>query len=119
MNKNKSLKQKNATAKLFTACEDGNEYDLEQLTSMFTSSNALHGLILSNKFLRKLLLNWSEAAISKIIINAAILPFFPPLNIKIDHKIIYAIEGDSIWVLAVAHASRKPEYWKDRKQSFK
>jgi plasmid stabilization system protein ParE len=37
------------------------------------------------------------------------------VNLKIFRfYIAYVVEGDLVWVLAVAHASRKPGYWKTR-----
>jgi hypothetical protein len=37
------------------------------------------------------------------------------VNLKIFHfYIAYVVEGDLVWVLAVAHSSRKPGYWKSR-----
>lgn len=34
---------------------------------------------------------------------------------KFPYKILYAIEKDSILILAVAHLHRKPDYWIDQK----
>ena len=28
--------------------------------------------------------------------------------------IAYVVEGDLVWVLAIAHGARRPEYWKSR-----
>jgi toxin ParE1/3/4 len=37
------------------------------------------------------------------------------VNLKIFlGYIAYVVEGDLIWVLAVAHGSRRPGYWKSR-----
>jgi plasmid stabilization system protein ParE len=37
------------------------------------------------------------------------------LNLKVfSFYIAYVVEGDLIWVLAVAHGHRKPGYWRDR-----
>ena len=37
------------------------------------------------------------------------------LNLKVfPFYIAYVVEGDSIWVLAVAHGKRKPGYWRKR-----
>jgi plasmid stabilization system protein ParE len=49
-------------------------------------------------------------------------PFSPRLrknyrrvNLKIFRfYIAYVVEGDLVWVLAVAHSSRRPGYWKNR-----
>ena len=34
---------------------------------------------------------------------------------KFPYKILYSIEGDHIFVIAVAHQHRKPDYWIERK----
>ncbi len=37
------------------------------------------------------------------------------VNLKVfPYYIAYVAEGDLVWVLAVAHGSRKPGYWKNR-----
>jgi len=37
------------------------------------------------------------------------------VNLKVFRfYLAYVIEGEMIWVLAVAHGSRKPGYWTDR-----
>ncbi len=37
------------------------------------------------------------------------------LNLKVFHfYIAYVIEGDVVWVLAVAHGGKRPEYWRGR-----
>ncbi len=34
------------------------------------------------------------------------------VNLKVfPHYIAYLVRGDEVWVLAVAHAHRRPEYW--------
>jgi plasmid stabilization system protein ParE len=33
---------------------------------------------------------------------------------RFPYGLIYAVEGDDIIVLAVAHLHRKPDYWRDR-----
>ena len=33
---------------------------------------------------------------------------------KFRYSLIYSVEGNDIVILAVAHASRRPEYWVDR-----
>ena len=38
-------------------------------------------------------------------LNLRVFPFYIP----------YVIRGDTVWVLAVAHGSRKPDYWVRRK----
>ena len=38
------------------------------------------------------------------------------VNLKIfPYHLAYMIQDDTIWVLAVAHAARKPEYWISRR----
>lgn len=41
-------------------------------------------------------------------------PFRRCLIRQFPYSIIYRIEGDRIFVLAVAHWSRRPDYWKRR-----
>jgi plasmid stabilization system protein ParE len=31
----------------------------------------------------------------------------------------YVVRGDTVWVLAVAHGSREPEYWVGRQERFR
>ena len=39
------------------------------------------------------------------------------VNLKVfRYYIPYFIWDDTIWILAVAHGSRRPEYWSDRKK---
>ncbi len=38
-------------------------------------------------------------------VNLKVFPFY----------VAYVVEGDLVWVLAVAHASRRPGYWMNRK----
>jgi plasmid stabilization system protein ParE len=38
-------------------------------------------------------------------INLKVFPFYLP----------FVVRGDVLWVLAVAHAARKPEYWIERR----
>lgn len=39
------------------------------------------------------------------------------LNLKIfPHYVAYAQIGETIWILAIAHGHREPEYWIDRKR---
>jgi plasmid stabilization system protein ParE len=33
---------------------------------------------------------------------------------RFPYEVVYAIEGDLILVLAVAHAKRRPKYWRER-----
>jgi plasmid stabilization system protein ParE len=33
---------------------------------------------------------------------------------KFPYKILYSIEADHIFIIAVAHQHRKPDYWTDR-----
>jgi hypothetical protein len=40
-------------------------------------------------------------------VNLKIFPFYAA----------YVVEGDLIWVLAIAHGYRRPEYWMARKKS--
>ncbi len=37
------------------------------------------------------------------------------LTNRFPYEIIYAIEGDSVLILAVANQHRQPDYWKNRK----
>lgn len=51
---------------------------------------------------------------------------FPNANAPIDqvhrrrlvrvfpYALVYRIEGDTIWIIAVAHSSRRPNYWRRR-----
>jgi len=72
-----------AAAKLFTACDDGNEYPLPQPTSNLTLCNTRHGLVRSNQYLMTELLNWSLKTIVMIRIIAAKRTFlFPRINIQ-------------------------------------
>jgi plasmid stabilization system protein ParE len=34
---------------------------------------------------------------------------------RFPHSIIYAVISESLYILAVAHGSREPEYWQSRK----
>ena len=34
---------------------------------------------------------------------------------KFPHKILYSVEDDHIFIIAIAHQHRKPDYWIDRK----
>jgi len=37
------------------------------------------------------------------------------LNTEVfPYQVIYAIEDDTVWIVAVMHQSRKPGYWKNR-----
>jgi plasmid stabilization system protein ParE len=34
------------------------------------------------------------------------------VNLKVfPYYIAYVLHGDSVWILAIAHAQRRPEYW--------
>ena len=33
---------------------------------------------------------------------------------RFPFAIVYAVVGDTLWVVAVAHARRRPGYWRDR-----
>lgn len=33
---------------------------------------------------------------------------------RFPHSLIYTVEPESIWVIAVAHQKQKPGYWKER-----
>ena len=36
-------------------------------------------------------------------------------NIKVfPYNLIYTIQGNDIWIVAIAHKHRRPFYWKDR-----
>ncbi len=40
---------------------------------------------------------------------------FRRVNLKVfPYYLAYTIEADTIWILAIAHAARKPEYWVGR-----
>jgi len=40
------------------------------------------------------------------------------MNLRVfPYYIPYIIKGETVWVLAVAHGSRKPEYWVSRKNN--
>jgi len=34
---------------------------------------------------------------------------------KFPYKILYSIEEDHVFIIAIAHQHRKPDYWMDRK----
>ncbi|MEE8057607.1 MAG: type II toxin-antitoxin system RelE/ParE family toxin [Pseudomonadales bacterium] len=36
---------------------------------------------------------------------------------KFPYKLLYSIEGNHIFVIAVAHQHRKPDYWIDKEQT--
>lgn len=43
------------------------------------------------------------------------IPGTPCRKIRVDgfpYRIIYRIHADAIWIIAVSHTSRDPEYWK-------
>jgi toxin ParE1/3/4 len=41
------------------------------------------------------------------------------VNLKVfPHYIAYLQIGDTVWILAIAHGHREPEYWIDRKGSL-
>ena len=41
------------------------------------------------------------------------------VNLKVfPYYVAYFIWGDAIWVLAVAHGRRRPEYWLERKRKI-
>lgn len=41
------------------------------------------------------------------------------VNLKVfPHYIAYLEIGDTVWILAIAHGHREPEYWIDRKQGI-
>jgi plasmid stabilization system protein ParE len=41
------------------------------------------------------------------------------VNLRVfPHYIAYVQFGQTIWILAIAHAHREPEYWIDRKQNL-
>ncbi len=33
---------------------------------------------------------------------------------RFPYKLIYAVEGQTLWIIAVAHGHRRPGYWIDR-----
>ncbi|MBN2642082.1 MAG: hypothetical protein JXR78_10530, partial [Victivallales bacterium] len=50
-----------------------------------------------------------------------VLPEFPEIRSiytkRFRHKVFYRIDPDAVYVLAVAHGTRKPLYWLDRLNS--
>jgi len=34
--------------------------------------------------------------------------------LKFPYSVIYEVNDDIIWVIAIVHASREPDYWRDR-----
>lgn len=38
---------------------------------------------------------------------------------RFPYQIIYRISGDNIWIVAVMHQSRRPDYWKKREANWK
>src|SRR5262249_35704908 len=41
------------------------------------------------------------------------------LNLRaFSHYIAYIIRGETIWIVAIAHGHRRPEFWVDRFQGF-
>jgi hypothetical protein len=41
------------------------------------------------------------------------------VNLKVfPHYVAYLQMGDTVWILAIAHGHREPEYWIDRKQNI-
>ena len=36
---------------------------------------------------------------------------------RFPYRIVYLLHGDGIWIVAVAHHKRFPEYWKERLKS--
>lgn len=37
---------------------------------------------------------------------------------RFRHALVYAVLGNSIWIVAVAHTSRRPGYWQERLQDM-
>jgi plasmid stabilization system protein ParE len=58
------------------------------------------------------------------IVGHAELPRLRPggyrrVNLKVfPHYVAYLQMGDTVWILAIAHGHREPEYWIDRKQNI-
>jgi plasmid stabilization system protein ParE len=44
-------------------------------------------------------------------------PFRHPPMRRFPHSLIYTIEINRIWIIAVAHQRRQPGYWHERKSS--
>ena len=41
------------------------------------------------------------------------------VNLKIfRYFVAYTVRGETIWVLAIAHGHRRPEFWKERKSQM-
>jgi plasmid stabilization system protein ParE len=41
------------------------------------------------------------------------------VNLKVfPHYVVYLQLADTVWILAIAHGHREPEYWIDRKQEM-
>jgi toxin ParE1/3/4 len=38
---------------------------------------------------------------------------------RFPYQIVYRISGDSVWIVAVMHQSRRPGYWKKREATWK
>jgi len=36
---------------------------------------------------------------------------------KFPHKLLYSVEEDHVFIIAIAHQHRKPDYWIDREQT--
>ncbi len=72
-----------------------------------------------NKELAQDFINSVENAIFKVIEFPRRWPVIKDtvrrcLTPKFSYAILYAIEEDYILIVAVMHASRKPEYWQER-----
>jgi plasmid stabilization system protein ParE len=42
---------------------------------------------------------------------------FPSRQLRVarfPYKVVYRVRRDDIYIIAIAHTSRRPEYWKDR-----
>lgn len=65
----------------------------------------------------------ARAAIAWIEAHPAIPRIRPAgyrrVNLKIfRYYVAYAMRADTIWVLAIAHGHRRPEFWKQRKSQI-
>jgi toxin ParE1/3/4 len=61
-----------------------------------------------------------ERAVDRISENPQVGSFYGAsgfryvLTRRFPYLVVYAESGQTIWIMAVAHGSRKPGYWKDR-----
>lgn len=46
-------------------------------------------------------------------------PYRKVVTDRFPYQIVYRISGDSVWIVAVMHQSRRPGYWKKREATWK